>query len=317
MEERLKKLDIMINSDCECIYTVEEIKEDYDNIKKLIEKNNILENENKNLRLESEDINFKYNNLLIDNDNNKLKINSLITELNNLKKDKEEKIKEESEKVKIEKLKIEKSLSVVDGVLMMPNERLELNYEFKKDIEISFLLELKMLEEEVLKTYIPLFTMYDKSKKKYINFGINTNDQFRMDDNGNNYYFMSKSKCTIENEWTRIYGNLTINEKEIYLNLKYNEDDVELIAGEKNFSVIGLLNEKKPLRIMSNIKNMKEWNIVVGKTSTKNNKNGMVSSNNILFRKLIITPNISNEKEINNLSYEKLQHSIYINLSKN
>lgn len=316
MEDRLKKLEVMINSECECIYTIEELKEDYEIIRGYIKKTDELEEENRNLKYEYDDLNFKYQNLLQELEENKLKKNVLISEISNIKREREDKIREESDKLKLERLKIEKSLSVVDGVLMMPNEILELNHEFRKDIEVSFLLELKTLEEEILKSYIPLFTMYDKNKKKYINFGINTHDQFKMDDNGNNYYFMSKNKCPIENEWTRIYGNFTINEREISLNLKYNEDEVELIAGEKNFSVTGLLNDKKPLRIISNIKNMKEWNIVVGKTSTKNNKNG-ISSNNILYRKLIITPSIVNDREINNLSLESLQKSIYINLTKN
>ena len=316
MEERLKQYEIMINTDCECVYTKEEIIEDYEIIKNLIKKNEEIEDENKNMKYIYDDLNFKYNNLLIELDNNKLKISTLLNEISLIKKEKEEKIKDESEKVKLEKLKIEKSLSVVDGVLMMPNEKLDLSCEFKKDIELSFMLELKMLDEEILKSYIPLFTMYDKTKKKYINFGINSTDQFRMDDNGNNYYFTSKNKCRIENEWTRIYGNLTINDREIFLNIKYNEEDVELIAGEKNFSIINLVNDKKPIRIMSNIKNMKEWNIVVGKTSSKNTKNG-THSNNVLFRKLIITPFIVCDNEINNMSYEKIQKSIFINLCKN
>ena len=69
MEERIKRLKVLLDNECESVYTIEEIKEDYTLMKLLLEeikKISYLENNNTNLLLLNKDLEFRLNNSIIE-----------------------------------------------------------------------------------------------------------------------------------------------------------------------------------------------------------------------------------------------------------
>ena len=72
-----------------------------------------------------------------------------------------------------------------------------------------------------------------------------------------------------------------------------------------------LLNrfEKKIIEQIDNICNLKEWKLIVGYSPNICKNNEII---NIMFRKCIIVKDKLTNDEINNLDYETIKNSIYI-----
>ena len=123
------------------------------------------------------------------------------------------------------------------------------------------------------------------------------NNKIRIEDNYGCLYY-SKNECKISSYWSSIFGILQLSTDNINVMIEYNNDKV-------------LLNrfEKKNIEQLGNIYNLKEWKLIVGYTPTICKNNEII---NVMFKKCIIVKDKLTFDEINNLDYETIKNSIYI-----
>jgi hypothetical protein len=208
-------------------------------------------------------------------------------------------LNEENIKLKTENLKFEKSQKLIEGLLLLPSKNLETKIEFKNDINnITFLIDVKLVNNNDSPTqyYIPLFSLVSHDNLRHITFGL-FNNKIRIDDNYGCLYY-SKNECKISSNWSSIFGIFQISIDNINVMIEYNNNKV-------------LLNrfEKKNIEQIDNIYNIKEWKLIVGYTPAICKNNEII---NIMFKKCIIVKDKLTFDEINNLDYETIKNSIYI-----
>jgi len=208
-------------------------------------------------------------------------------------------LKEENNKLKIQNLKFEKSKKIIDGLLLLPSKNLETKIEFINDINnITFLIDLKLVNnnDNIASNYIPLFSLVSPDNLRHITLGL-FNNKIRIDNNYDCLYY-SKNEYLLKNNWSSIFGILQISKDNINIMIEYNNNKV-------------LLNrfEKKNTEQIDYICNQKEWKLIVGYTPTICKNNEII---NIMFKKCIIVKNKLSFDEINNLDYETIKNSIYI-----
>jgi hypothetical protein len=206
-------------------------------------------------------------------------------------------LNEENNKLKIENLKFEKSKKIIDGLLLLPSKNLETKIDFSNDINnITFLIDLKLVNnnDNLISNYIPLFSFVTIDNLKHISIGL-FNNKIRIDDNYGCLYY-SKNECRLSNVWSSIFGILQISKDNINVMIEYNNNRVSLNRFEKNRDNLEFFN-------------IKEWKLIVG-YSPNNIKNNEII--NVLFKKCIIVKDKFTVDEINNLDYETIKNSIYI-----
>ena len=207
-------------------------------------------------------------------------------------------LKEENNKLKIENLKLEKSKKLVEGLLLLPSKNLEKKIDFTKDINnITFLIDLKLVNnnDNPAIHYIPLFSLVTPDNLRHISIGF-FNNKIRIDDNFGCLYY-SKNECKISNNWASVFGIFQISTNNINIMIEYNNDKVLLNRFEKN---------KEQLDIFCNIK---EWKLIVGYSPNIIKSNELL---NIMFKRCIIIQDKITADEINNLNYDQIKNSIYI-----
>jgi hypothetical protein len=208
-------------------------------------------------------------------------------------------LNEENIRLKTENLKFEKSKKLIDGLLLLPSKNLETKIEFKNDINnITFLIDVKLVNnnDNPVSNYIPLFSIVSSDNLRHITLGL-FNNKIRIDDNYGCLYY-SKNECKISNSWSSIFGILQLSTDNINVMIEYNNNKV-------------LLNkfEKKNTEELDNICNLKEWKLIVGYTPAICKNNEII---NVMFKKCIIVKDKLTFDEINNLDYETIKNSIYI-----
>ena len=207
-------------------------------------------------------------------------------------------LNEENNKLKTENLKFEKSKKLIDGLLLLPSKNLETKIEFKNDINnITFLIDVKLVnnKDNPAPHYIPLFSLVSPDNLKHITLGL-FNNKIRIDDNYGCLYY-SKNECKINNTWSSIFGILQISTDNINVMIEYNNEKILLNKFEKNREQIDY------------ICNLKEWKLIVGYSPNICKNNEII---NIMFKKCIIVKDKLTTDEINNLNYETIKNSIYI-----
>ena len=207
-------------------------------------------------------------------------------------------LNEENNRLKIENLKFEKSKKLIDGLLLLPSKNLETKIQFKNDINnITFLIDLKLVNnnDNPAQHYIPLFSLISYDNLRHITLGL-YNNKIRIDDNYGCLYY-SKNECKISNIWSSVFGILQISKDDINVMIEYNNDKVLLNRFEKN-------REQNDF-----FYNLKEWKLIVGYSPTIMKSNDII---NIMFKKCIIVKDKLTFDEINNLDYETIKNSIYI-----
>ena len=208
-------------------------------------------------------------------------------------------LNEENNKLKIENLKFEKSKKIIDGLLLLPSKNLETKIDFSNDINnITFLIDLKLVNnnDNLISNYIPLFSFVTIDNLKHISIGL-FNNKIRIDDNYGCLYY-SKNECRLSNVWSSIFGIFQISKDNINVMIEYNNNRVSLNRFEKNRDNLEFFN------------NIKEWKLIVGYSPTNIKNNEII---NVLFKKCIIVKDKFTVDEINNLDYETIKNSIYIN----
>ena len=143
--------------------------------------------------------------------------------------------------------------------------------------------------------YIPLFSLISYDNLRHITLGL-YNNKIRIDDNYGCLYY-SKNECKISNIWSSVFGILQISKDDINVMIEYNNDKVLLNRFEKN-------REQNDF-----FYNLKEWKLIVGYSPTIMKSNDII---NIMFKKCIIVKDKLTFDEINNLDYETIKNSIYI-----
>jgi len=207
-------------------------------------------------------------------------------------------LNEENNKLKIENLKFEKSKKIIDGLLLLPSKNLETKIDFSNDINnITFLIDLKLVNnnDNLISNYIPLFSFVTIDNLKHISIGL-FNNKIRIDDNYGCLYY-SKNECRLSNAWSSIFGIFQISKDNINVMIEYNNNRVSLNRFEKNRDNLEFFN------------NIKEWKLIVGYSPTNIKNNEII---NVLFKKCIIVKDKFTVDEINNLDYETIKNSIYI-----
>ena len=207
-------------------------------------------------------------------------------------------LNEENNKLKIENLKFEKSKKIIDGLLLLPSKNLETKIDFSNDINnITFLIDLKLVNnnDNLMSNYIPLFSLVTPDNLRHISIGF-FNNKIRIDDNYGCLYY-SKNECRLSNVWSSIFGIFQISKDNINVMIEYNNNRVSLNRFEKNRDNLEFFN------------NIKEWKLIVGYSPTNIKNNEII---NILFKKCIIVKDKLTTDEINNLDYETIKNSIYI-----
>jgi hypothetical protein len=253
----------------ECIFSYEEII----NIKEIID---TLKKENNNLKNEL-DVTIN----LIDevtNENTKLKNDNLDLKTNNLK--------------------LEKSNNLIEGVLLSSN-KLELKIDFNKEINnISFYIELRLINDIISSTYVSLLSIISVDKKNFISLGW-YNNKFRIDDNyGCTYY--SKNNFILDESWSIIFGILQISNNDINIILELNKKKILFSKFEK-------INNH-----IESIYNNKNWNLIIGDSPNIKKNNDII---NIMFKKLIVIQDKLSFEDIININYEQTQNSIYVDFT--
>ena len=207
-------------------------------------------------------------------------------------------LNEENNRLKIENLKFEKSKKLIDGLLLLPSKNLETKIHFNNDINnITFLIDVKLVNnnDNPAEHYIPLFSLVSPDNLKHITLGL-FNNKIRIDDNFGCLYY-SKNECKISNNWSSIFGIIQISKDDINVMIEFNNNKVLLNRFEKNREQIDF------------VYNLKEWKLIVGYSPTIVKNNDII---NIMFRKCIIVKDKFTIDEINNLDYETIKNSIYI-----
>lgn len=207
-------------------------------------------------------------------------------------------LNEENNRLKIENLKFEKSKKLIDGLLLLPSKNLETKIEFKNDINnITFLIDVKLVNnfDNPSPHYIPLFSLVSPDNLRHITLGL-YNNKIRIDDNYGCLYY-SKYECKISNSWSSIFGILQISINDINVIIEYNNNKVLLNKFEKNREQIDYFY------------NLKEFKLIVGYSPTIMKSNEII---HIMFKKCIIVNDKLTTDEINNLDYETIKNSIYI-----
>ena len=207
-------------------------------------------------------------------------------------------LKTENNRIKIENLKFEKSKKLIDGLLLLPSKNLETKIEFKNDINnITFLIDVKLINnnDNPAQHYIPLFSLISYDNLRHITLGL-YNNKIRIDDNYGCLYY-SKNEYKINNFWSSIFGILQISKDDINVMIEYNNHKVLLNRFDKNREQIDFFY------------NLKEWKLIVGYSPTIMKSNDII---NIMFKKCIIVKDKLTTDEINNLDYETIKNSIYI-----
>jgi len=207
-------------------------------------------------------------------------------------------LNEENNKLKIQNLKFEKSKKIIDGLLLLPSKNLETKIVFKNDINnITFLIDLKLVNNNDIPSphYIPLFSLVSPDNLRHITLGL-YNNKIRIDDNYGCLYY-SKNDYKVSSSWSTLYGILQISSDNINILIEYNNDKVLLNRFEKNREQIDYFY------------NLKEFKLIVGYSPNIMKSNDII---NIMFRKCIIVIDKLNFDEINNLDYETIKNSIYI-----
>lgn len=207
-------------------------------------------------------------------------------------------LNEENNRLKIQNLKFEKSKKLIDGLLLLPSKNLETKIHFNNDINnITFLIDVKLVNnnDNPAQHYIPLFSLVSPDNLKHITLGL-YNNKIRIDDNYGCLYY-SKNECKISNSWSTIFGILQISTDDINVMIEYNNNKVLLNRFDKNRVQIDFFF------------NLKEWKLIVGYSPTIMKNNEII---NILFKKCIIVKDKFTFDEINNLDYENIKNSIYI-----
>jgi hypothetical protein len=207
-------------------------------------------------------------------------------------------LNEENNRLKIENLKFEKSKKIIDGLLLLPSKNLETKINFTNDINnITFLIDLKLVNsnDNPESHYIPLFSLVTPDNLSHISIGL-FNNKIRIDDNYGCLYY-SKNECKISNNWSSIFGIFQISKDNINVIIEYNNDKVLLCRFEKNKEQIDFVCD------------VKEWKLIIGYSPTICRSNEII---NIMFKKCIIVKDKLTFDEINNLDYETIKNSIYI-----
>jgi hypothetical protein len=191
--DKIIKINDENNMDYEYLFTFEEII----SIKKTID---ILREKNSNLK-------------------NELEITmNLIDEV----RDENIKIKNENLDLKTNNLKLGKSNNLIEGVLLISSNKLELKLDFKDHINnLSFFIELRLIKENNISNYLPLFSLVSSDKKNFISLGW-YNNKIRIDDNIGCIYY-SKNECILDNEWSSIFGILQISNMGMNIILEINK----------------------------------------------------------------------------------------------
>jgi hypothetical protein len=220
-----------------------------------------------------------------------------IDELNILH-DKINLLNKENNRLKIENLKFEKSKKLIDGLLLLPSKNLETKIEFINDINnITFLIDVKLVNnnDNPVSHYIPLFSLVSPDNLRHITLGL-YNNKIRIDDNYGCLYY-SKNDVKISNSWCSIFGIIQISIDNINVMIEFNNNKILLNRFEKNREQIDYFY------------NLKEYKLIVGYSPTIIRNNDII---NIMFRKCIIVIDKLTFDEINNLDYETIKNSIYI-----
>jgi hypothetical protein len=208
-------------------------------------------------------------------------------------------LNEENIRLKTKNLKFEKSKKIIDGLLLLPSKNLETKIEFKNDINnITFLIDLKLVNnnDNPEQHYIPLFSIVSSDNLRHITLGL-FNNKIRIDDNYGCLYY-SKNECKISSNWSSIFGIFQLSKDDINVMIEYN-----------NIKVLLNRFEKKNIEQPDNICNLKEWKLIVGYTPNICKNNEII---NVMFKKCIIVKDKLTTDEINNLDYETIKNSIYI-----
>jgi hypothetical protein len=207
-------------------------------------------------------------------------------------------LNEENNRLKIENLKFEKSKKLIDGLLLLPSKNLETKIHFNNDINnITFLIDVKLVNnnDNPVPHYIPLFSLVSPDNLKHITLGL-YNNKIRIDDNYGCLYY-SKNECKVSSSWSNIFGIIQISKDDINVMIEFNNNKILLNRFEKNREQIDF------------VYNLKEWKLIVGYSPTIMKNNDII---NIMFRKCIIVIDKLTFDEINNLDYETIKNSIYI-----
>jgi hypothetical protein len=267
--DKIFKINEENNMDYEYLFTFEEII----SIKKTID---ILREKNINLKNELE-----------------MTMN-LIDEV----KDENVIIKNENLDLKTNNLKLEKSNNLIEGVLLISSNKLELKIDFKDHINnISFYIELRLIKENNIVNYIPLFSIVSIDKTNFISLGW-YNNKIRIDDNfGCTYY--SKNECIFDDNWSLIFGILQISSVGMNIILEINNKKILFSRFEK------------PKSYIEEIFNNKKWNLIIGYSpKIKNNE-----IDSLMFKKLVVIQDKLTFEEITNINYEQTQNSIYVDFT--
>jgi len=218
-------------------------------------------------------------------------------ELSNLQ-DKINTLNEENNRLKIENLKFEKSKKLIEGLLLLPSKNLETKIHFNNDINnITFLIDVKLVNnnDNPVQHYIPLFSLVSPDNLKHITLGL-YNNKIRIDDNYGCLYY-SKNEYRISSSWSNIFGIIQISKDDINVMIEFNNNKISFNRFEKNREQIDF------------VYNLKEWKLIVGYSPNIMKNNEII---NIMFRKCIIVKDKFTFDEINNLDYETIKNSIYI-----
>jgi hypothetical protein len=234
----------------------------------------------------------------------KIKNNNLINELEiTIKliddiKDENTKLKDENLDLKTNNLKLEKSNNLIEGVLLIPSNKLELKIELNEHINnISFYIELRLIKEHNITNYLPLFSIISIDKKSFISLGW-YNNKIRIDDNlGCSYY--SKNECILEKEWSSIFGIIQISSIGMNIILELNKKKILFSRFEKTKNSV------------DSIINNKNCNLIIGYSPKLINN----EIENIMFRKLVVIKDKLSFEEITNINYEQTKNSIYIDFT--
>ena len=208
-------------------------------------------------------------------------------------------LNEENNRLKIENLKFEKSKKLIDGLLLLPSKNLETKIHFNNDINnITFLIDVKLVNnnDNPAPHFIPLFSLVSTDNLRHITLGL-FNNKIRIDDNYGCLYY-SKNEYRINNSWSSIFGILQISTDNINVMIEFN-----------NIKVLLNRFEKKNIEHIDNICNLKEWKLIVGYSPNICKNNEII---NVMFKKCIIVKDKLTNDEINNLDYETIKNSIYI-----
>jgi hypothetical protein len=207
-------------------------------------------------------------------------------------------LNEENNKLKTENLKLGKSKKLIEGLLLLPSKNLESKIEFKNDINnITFLIDIKLVNNNDNSSlyYIPLFSLVSYDNLRHITLGL-YNNKIRIDDNYGCLYY-SKNECKISNSWSSIFGILQISTDDINVIIEYNTNKVLLNRFEKTREQIDFFSK------------LKEFKLIVGYSPNIMKNKEII---NIMYKKCIIVEDKLTFDEINNLNYETIKNSIYI-----